>query len=339
MKIKEFNSFPANSKKKCEFPCATAGFIQIWLNVDLQMVDFVAFLLELSWTFVNFRELSWTFVNFRGGTFSMKCSSKNVRKTCVLTFVEGSLKWNIGKNLKKQPFLKRDRNQEIWQLTSPKMSEMPRNGSEWGKIIDFTWILWKWRWNSSNWLEMIQIASVLLFELSVQEASMTACFFPVRCCASVLWLFTSTNSFVFIFTSFLGRFVLQRFLHNLFGCSGRLLNCFNPAAQILYMTGPMILPIAQGLRGPRWLLVVRTTARTRGGTWDPNGAVDLDDKLPLQLQAHGKGKKAQERYGYGSTGRWISDVTCHKLEPQTKNNASQTSGISRCIYILEACCL
>ena len=56
------------------------------------------------------------------------------------------------------------------------MSEMPRNGSEWGKIIDFTWILWKWRWNSSNWLEMIQIASVLLFELSVQEAIMKAFF-------------------------------------------------------------------------------------------------------------------------------------------------------------------
>jgi len=55
----------------------------------------------------------------------------------------------------------------------------------------------------------------------------------------------------------------------------------------------MILPIPKGLGRPWWLLVVRTTARTRRGTSDPERAIDLDDKLPLQLQTHGK----EERYG------------------------------------------
>ena len=63
-------------EEKCEFPCATAGFIQIWLNVDLQMVDFVAFLLKLSWTFVN----------FRGGTFFHEILIKKRSKNMCFDF-------------------------------------------------------------------------------------------------------------------------------------------------------------------------------------------------------------------------------------------------------------
>ena len=160
MKTSEFNSFPANSTKKI-VSLRNSWFLPNWAK---------------NWTcnvwFCNI--FARTFVNFRGRTFFHSIFIKK----CSWTFVQGSLKWNVEKNTKNKPFLTPDRNQEIWQLTCPKMSKMSRKGNEWRKITDFTLILSKWGWNRFKLLEMIQTASVLLFQLCVHESS-TKTSFPV----------------------------------------------------------------------------------------------------------------------------------------------------------------
>ena len=111
------------------------------------------------------------------------------------TFVQGSLKWNARKNTKKTA-LSHTR-QKSGNLAAH-MSKNVQNVQKWRNITDFTMILSKWGWDSFKSLEMIQTASVLLFQLCVQESSTKNIFSRACCYASVPWLYTNANSFHFL---------------------------------------------------------------------------------------------------------------------------------------------